>query len=114
MTSPPDVQNVPDIWTLLEDVVLDGGCGALKNGTVRRIILALTQRDRFVLVPLEPTPEIEHAWYNGPTSTHNRFREHWRNALAAALKPSEEPTQCIYCLQVGIDDDHRCVGVQSR
>src|SRR5882762_11459977 len=81
MTSPPDVQNVPDIWTLLEDVVLDGGCGALKNGTVRRIILALTQRDRFVLVPLEPTPEIEHAWYNGPTSTHNRFREHWRNAL---------------------------------
>lgn len=57
MTASPDVQNVPDIWRLLEDVVLDGGCGALKNGTVRRIIVALTQRERFVLVPKESAHE---------------------------------------------------------
>ncbi len=43
----------------------------------------------FVLVPLEPTREMEYAWHNGRTSTHQRFRERWRNALAAAPKPED-------------------------
>jgi len=96
MTSPPDVQNVPDVWGLLEDVVLDGGCGALKNGTVRRIIIALTQRDRFMLVPKKATGEqliairkqfmIDLHAQMGPSAENS-----YRVALAAAPKPEEKP-----------------------
>jgi hypothetical protein len=34
--------------------------------------------------------------------------------IQAAVQAMQEPLQCIYCLQVGIDDNHRCAGVQSR
>jgi len=79
MTSPPDVQNVPDIWALLErmqtllsnlpDVNFDYTPLDVEVDT------ALAQRDRFVLVPKEPvavfiysptTLEYGVRWLNDP------------------------------------------------
>src|SRR6266853_5706741 len=66
VTSPPDVQNVPDVWTLLEqarEVVynhVDRRVDSL--GSHRPLIAAmdaaLAQRDRFVMVPKEATPAM--------------------------------------------------------
>ena len=36
-----------------------------------------------VRVPVEPTEEMEYAFHNGQTSTHQRFRERYRNMLSA-------------------------------
>ena len=62
MTSPPDVQNVPDVWGLLKEALdyincqdnIDDGADLLKRGYV-----SLSQRDRFVLVPKEPVAWLE-------------------------------------------------------
>jgi len=48
MTSPPDVQNVPDVWGLLErahDMLID------VRPFAAEVSAALRERDRFVLVP---------------------------------------------------------------
>ena len=58
MTSPPDVQNVPDVWALLEQA--SASIYRLFHQTddqralISDINAALAQRDRFVLVPKEP------------------------------------------------------------
>jgi|SRR5467141_4514268 len=68
MTSPPDVQNVPDVWTILEQAREEvlfwppAGRDRLPNKTravVEAIDAALAQRDRFVLVPKEPEESDE-------------------------------------------------------
>jgi len=67
--SPPDVQNVPDIWTLLEkarSAAVELCVGAMPTSPdwhkwfeVRQEIdAALAQRDRFVLVPKDPYVQI--------------------------------------------------------
>ena len=60
MTSPPDVQNVPDVWGLLEQARKDifewwAGRGSVdkSNELFLHIDTAIAQRDRFVLVPKE-------------------------------------------------------------
>src|SRR6266446_1300248 len=62
MTSPPDVQNVPDVWGLLEQardwIQQQTEWQLAGSKTVHpmalRIDAALAQRDRFVLVPFAP------------------------------------------------------------
>jgi len=56
---------------------------------VMELIAIARKRDGWVWVPEEPTKEIEYAWHNGHVSTHQRFRERWRNALAAASVPGK-------------------------
>jgi len=60
--SPSDVQNVPDVWALLEQASAsiyrlfhqtDG-----QRALISDINAALAQRDRFVLVPKEATPAM--------------------------------------------------------
>lgn len=50
-------------------------------------LLAQLIPDGYVLVPVEPTKEMIWAFDNGPTSTHQRFRERYRNMIAAAPTP---------------------------
>lgn len=45
------------------------------------------------LVPVEPTEEMQFSWNNGKTSTHQRLRERWVNALAAAPTPPAQPDE---------------------
>jgi len=51
MTSPPDVQNVPDVWGLLEACLTVIEEERASPSVCRNIQAALAQRDRFVLVP---------------------------------------------------------------
>lgn len=67
MTSPPDVQNVPDIFGLLEwaHKALTGDY--LSDETIAFMPVleaALAQRDRFVLVPKEPVAHADHGILN--------------------------------------------------
>src|SRR6266853_1641492 len=66
--SPPDVQNVPDVWGLLEQArasiyrlfhQTDG-----QRTLISDINAALAQRDRFALVPKEPTEEMLYAMHH--------------------------------------------------
>jgi len=62
MTSPPDVQNVPDVWALLEqarDLLQRMSVGKPPLDCAYCINAALAQRDRFVLVPKEPAESDE-------------------------------------------------------
>ena len=63
--SPPDVQNVPDVWAIIESYLSelerpDAGYLASPEGRlwVDRVRSVLVQRDRFVLVPKEATPAM--------------------------------------------------------
>lgn len=134
MTTTADVQNVPDVFRLLErarslfltDTLAkyEGMVDAQQHELLKAIDAALAQRERFVLVPKEPTEEMKMAGANAPLpavhidSISGRAQLSastcYRAMLAASPKSEGKPTQCIYCLQVGIDDDHRCAGVQSR
>ncbi len=67
MTSPPDVQNVPDVWTLLQEAANQLRYTAFMHSETERLMTrldaALAQRDRFVMVPKEPTREMyDAAW----------------------------------------------------
>ncbi len=104
----PDVQNVPDVWALLEQALKrvlryqSTLSVQLGDDLPERIEAALSQRDRFVLVPKKMAEEaIGLAFARAVDSL-------------SAPASNQELTQCIYCLQVGIDDTHRCAGVQSR
>jgi len=97
MTSPPDVQNVPDVWALLQRardfIVADWAADhdvALPSGHIVEILdYALAQRDRFVLVPREATQEMRRAgvgqWMHGEAEAESRAR--YIAMLAAAPKP---------------------------
>jgi len=81
MTSPPDV------WALLERLiaVIDGpklNDEKYSFKAVEAARAALAQRDRFVLVPKEPTSEMIFQIV---------FRKGYRAMLAAAPKPEGKP-----------------------
>jgi hypothetical protein len=91
MTSPLDVQNVPDVWGLLEraasyaDSVYSNGADEKSTRAYSlydAIQTALAQHERFVLVPKEPTIE-QLAAVRDVTS----LREMYRSFLIAAPKP---------------------------
>jgi len=97
MTSAPDVQNVPDVWGLLQSALSSIGehtgkrIFADKEDTelLRQIDAALAQRDRFVLVPKEPTPSMRRAGI-GPWATSDleeAVRASYQAMLAASPKP---------------------------
>ncbi len=91
--TPPDVQNVPDVWGLLAEAYGSLALDNVNSGLLATIELTLAQRDRFVLVPKEPTVEqlmairkrfmvdIQGA-HMGPSAENS-----YRVALAAAPKP---------------------------
>ncbi len=98
--SPPDVQNVPDVWTLLEQargaLVTDGvWCRASHVALAPVIDAALTQRDRFVLVPKEPTNGMvdaaREAALHGAEVELSIFYLEVKAAIAAAPKPEGKP-----------------------
>ena len=114
MISPPDVQNVPDLWTLLErarSAAVELCVAAMPTSPdwhkwfeVRQEIdAALSQRERFVLVPKEPTHEMQQAAVDvfadwPPLSGPNQWKwqregasEAWKLMLAAASKPQGKP-----------------------
>jgi len=100
MTSTPDVQNVPDVWTLLEQargaLVTDGvWCRASHVALAPVIDAALTQRDRFVLVPKEPTNGMvdaaREAALHGAEVELSIFYLEVKAAIAAAPKPEGKP-----------------------
>jgi hypothetical protein len=94
MTSPPDVQNVPDVWTLLQrardfivaDWAADHDVALPSDHIVDILDAALAQRDRFVLVPKEPTIE-QLAAVRDVTSLRGMYRAF----LVAAPKPDGKP-----------------------
>ena|SRR6266404_7866499 len=79
--SPPDVQNVPDVWRLLKDAsdVLCGFDVDPPQVLVKRLDAALAQRDRFVLVPKEPTTEQWNAVWD---ATGTDAMRHMRKVLS--------------------------------
>ncbi len=100
MTSPPDVQNVPDVWGLLEwalkRVLRYQSTISVQLGDdlPERIEAALLQRDRFVLVPKEPTQAMIDAGYEaagtaplvGKPIDYHQIKA----AIAAAPKPKDK------------------------
>jgi hypothetical protein len=104
MTSPPDVQNVPDVWTVLKRardyLENNSGPGSWANEIIREADAALVQRDRFVLVParvgtllLEATSEgFEGAGWTDESWADwwVEMREAW-HVLAASPKPKGKP-----------------------
>jgi hypothetical protein len=88
--SPPDVQNVPDVWGLLEqarDFLFDAYPMETRRSKEwvdigQSIDAALAQRERFVLVPIK-----------APASMLTPYLtiEQWRLMLAAAPKPKGKP-----------------------
>ena len=93
MTSPPDVQNVPDVWALLEqarDLLQRMSVGKPPLDCAYCINAALAQRDRFVLVPKEPDDAMIEA---GAASyrKQNGWLDVWDEMLAAVPKPLEKP-----------------------
>ncbi|SRR6266699_4641784 len=101
ISSSPDVQNVPDVWGLLErarDAIL-------QRNDLRTVVSdirdALAARDRFVLVPKA-----------APASMLTPYLtiEQWRLILAAAPKPEGKPkVKCEECgRMVTAGDPHDC------
>ncbi len=90
VTSPPDVQNVPDVWGLLQSALSSIGEHTGKRifankeeaELLLKIDAALAVRDRFVLVPQRPTDQMFHA---GAKAIG--IKEIWYAMLAAAPKP---------------------------
>lgn len=105
MTSTPDVQNVPDVWGLLEQARKwagkPGDGGYALQRWVEILDVALAQRDRFVLVPnrvamllREATSEgFEDAGWTDESWADwwVEMRAAWPHVLAAAPKPPEKP-----------------------
>jgi hypothetical protein len=101
MTS--DVQNVPDVWGLLERALpwMATQYGSREEfarlDPIRnQMRAALAQRDRFVLVPKEPTKEIRtalaQAYLFDPNDAFaDKMVFVWTAALAAAPKPEGKP-----------------------
>jgi hypothetical protein len=92
MTSPPDVQNVPDVWGLLEQArncMFDLRPGdRLTIGDA--ISTALAQRERFVLVPKEATRAESCAWRCYCTCGDECWQK-TQERLATAPKVEEKP-----------------------
>lgn len=101
MTSPPDVQKVPDVWGLLEEAAnVERVDRDRLYYFVGRVRTALAQRDRFVLVPKEADLEMSDAYWAdvnaaplalSGASKEELFRHRWVNVLAAAPKPEGKP-----------------------
>ena len=92
MTSPPDVQNVPDVWALLEYL---RAYFSENTEQYRAIDAALSQRDRFVLVPKELTQDIctalAQAYLFDPNDAFvDKMVFVWAAGVAAAPKPEEK------------------------
>lgn len=110
--SPPDVQNVPDVWNVLEQAQTQllqhehahtVPCPLCQ--IVYRINVVLAQRNRFVLVPKEPGHdrlELIFDWvmgkeaddkghYWGTSDQVAKAKELWALLLAAAPKPDGKP-----------------------
>ncbi len=55
-----------------------------ENAELRaRLSASPAAQEGYVMVPREPTEAMQYAYHNGPTSTHQRFRERYRNMLTA-------------------------------
>ncbi len=101
MTSPPDVQNVPDVWGLLEqarDMMLHWATHTQKAARLRKelcdcIDAVLAQRDRFVLVPKEPVATVNWNPWGDFEVTWNpeSVLASGTKLYAAAPKPPEKP-----------------------
>lgn len=102
--SPPDVQNVPDVFRLLEQALRWVGTSygspqefARLNPLKQQIIDALAQRERFVLVSKEPTPdprdrEIERL-RSELVQMEKDHREDMRDAAAQARHAERYPDE---------------------
>ena len=92
MTSTPDMQNVPDVWAILQEIRERNSFRAHVD-LMDLIDDALAVRDRFVLVPREPTQEMRRAgvgqWMHGEAEAESRAR--YIAMLAAAPKPEGKP-----------------------
>ncbi len=110
MTSPPDVQNVPDVWTLLQEAANQLRYTAFMHSETERLMTrldaALAQRDRFVLVPKELPKSVLDAINSGTDPAMRHIYDHTSQAdwaeylrlLAAAPKPiqgSIEPDRTV-------------------
>jgi len=101
MTSPPDVQNVPDVWPLLKRMrdymENNSGPGSWANEVIREADAALAQRDRFVLVPREPTQAMVDATYearNKGVDIGESIYYHMVKAMIAATPcPRHDPCE---------------------
>ncbi len=99
MTPSPDVQNVPDVWWLLEqagDYLKLNSKGSRGDELRQHLADALSQRDRFVLVPKESTQEIRtalaQAYFFDPNDAFvDKMVFVWAAGLAAAPKPEQKP-----------------------
>jgi len=96
MTTPVDVQNVPDVWGILERAREVLHWHKRDYDVLRDIDAALAQRDRFVLVPREPNSEMINAAMGSMESPSDDpfqivFRNAYRAMLAAAPKPEGKP-----------------------
>ena len=106
MTSPPDVQNVPDVWGLLEQArraYVELNLASNPTGPdwhkwyehIRTLDAALAQRERFVLVPKELPKSVLDAINSGTDPAMRHIYDHTSQAdwaeylrlLAAAPKP---------------------------
>jgi len=107
MTSPPDVQNVPDVWGLLEEAynslrLRQVGEALPQRNEIERlrkqVADALAKRERFVLVPRKPTTVMMQAGYDAYKreyvdggNSDDIWSRTWDAMLAAAPKPEGKP-----------------------
>lgn len=95
MTSPTDVQNMPDVWALLEEAQqwfrLDLNMPTPEYAEFQAFgklyLEALAQRNRWQLVPKEPTEEMLEALERAYAPAEGTSMQAYAAALSAAPKP---------------------------
>jgi hypothetical protein len=126
------MDNMPDVWGLLSEAreVFETANWKQHIGPLLKATdAALAQRDRWQLVPKEPTMKIMRAMEAplGLTEDGAAYAatssERYLAALAAAPQPGKQEgksqelplaSKCLHCDLINPEPDHLCAGVQSR